>query len=187
MRTIEIKAYQFAELSETAKQKALEWGAYINVDHDWWDFTEDDAERVGIKITSFDIERRYSCNGDFTENAEDVAKAIIEEHGDQCETYKTATAFMVELAAIEEMAKKDYAEFSKEAADIGEEFYDFENFFENTFSDAIEEMGEDFKKSILEDYRIILRKEYEYLTSEEAIIETLEANGYEFTEEGKRI
>jgi hypothetical protein len=31
----------------------------------------------------------------------------------------------------------------------------------------------------------MLRQEYEYLTSEGAIIETIEANEYEFTEEGR--
>jgi predicted transcriptional regulator len=33
----------------------------------------------------------------------------------------------------------------------------------------------------------MLQKEYEYLTSEEAIIETIEANEYEFTEKGEMI
>ena len=31
----------------------------------------------------------------------------------------------------------------------------------------------------------MLRNEYEYLTSEEAVIESIRANEYEFTEDGK--
>ncbi len=54
--------------------------------------------------------------------------------------------------------------------------------------DNIEELENDedeFLKELLEDYRIILQKEYEYQTSEEAIIGTIEANEYEFTQDGK--
>ena len=42
----------------------------------------------------------------------------------------------------------------------------------------------EFRRSILEDYRIILQTEFEYLTSEEAIVEIIEANEYEFTADG---
>jgi hypothetical protein len=45
-------------------------------------------------------------------------------------------------------------------------------------------MEGEFLKSLLEDYRIILSKEYDYLTSRESIIETIEANEYEFDENG---
>lgn len=47
------------------------------------------------------------------------------------------------------------------------------------------ELEADFRRSILEDYRIMLQKDYEYLTGEEAIVITIEANEYEFTVDGK--
>jgi hypothetical protein len=50
-----------------------------------------------------------------------------------------------------------------------------------------EDIDANFLRSLLEDYRIMLQKEYEYLTSEETIIETIEANEYEFTEKGEMI
>jgi hypothetical protein len=46
-------------------------------------------------------------------------------------------------------------------------------------------MAAEFLCDLLEDYRIILSKEYNYQTSEETIKETIEANDYEFTAEGK--
>ena len=55
--------------------------------------------------------------------------------------------------------------------------YDFDN--------DCDILDDEFRVSILEDYRIMLQKQYEYLCSEEAIIETIEANDYEFTEDGK--
>jgi hypothetical protein len=53
--------------------------------------------------------------------------------------------------------------------------------------DDLSDMEANFLDSLLEDYAIMLQKEYEYLQSEEAITETIVANEYEFTEEGKQI
>ena len=55
--------------------------------------------------------------------------------------------------------------------------------------------GEDYEcedfGDIIDDFahwaRVLLRDEYKYLTSDEAIQEAIEANGYEFTEEGKLV
>jgi len=58
---------------------------------------------------------------------------------------------------------------------------------EDDFDDDCDDLDADFLKSLLEDYRIILSKEYDYLTGEEAIKETIQANEYEFTEGGKLI
>ena len=47
------------------------------------------------------------------------------------------------------------------------------------------EIAKDFKRDLQETYLSMLRREYEYLTGEDAIIETIQANDYEFTENGK--
>jgi hypothetical protein len=47
-------------------------------------------------------------------------------------------------------------------------------------------LEDEFLKTLCEDYRIILSREYDYLTSEAAIIETIEANEYEFKADGTR-
>ena len=49
----------------------------------------------------------------------------------------------------------------------------------------IESIENDFEYQLKEEYLSILRKEYEYLTSEEAIKWTIDANEYEFTIDGK--
>ncbi len=84
----------------------------------------------------------------------DTARAILKEHGDSCETWQTAKDFHDAVA-------KD-----------GDETTDFDI------------LCDEFYCSIMEDYRIILQKEYEYLSSEDAIIETIKLNEYEFTENG---
>jgi hypothetical protein len=152
MRIVETKVYLFDELSDEAKEKAIEGLADINIDHEWWDCTYEDAANVGIKLTEFDIGRGNYCRGEFIDSAEDVAAEIIKGHGESCETHKTATEFLNHITEDE-----------NERAELNNEF----------------------AYSILEDYRIILQKEYEYLTSEDMIIETIKANEYEFTEDGK--
>lgn len=44
--------------------------------------------------------------------------------------------------------------------------------------------GEDMFQMLLENYLSILKKEYEYRTSEKSILESIESNGYEFDENG---
>lgn len=166
MKTIEVILYKFAELSEQAKKKAVENLCDINVDHDWWNSTYEDAERIGLKITGFDLDRNRHATGKFIWNAKDVAEAILKEHGEKCETHQTAKDFLEKaLPLIEKESEIDYRD------------YDLEG--------EISDLEDDFLKSLLEDYSIMLQKESEYLQSEKAIIETIEANDYDFTENGK--
>lgn len=167
MRTVRTKVYLFSELSEQAKEKAIKWGYDLNVSYDWWESVYEDAENIGLKITGFDIYRASYCNGDIIGTHEETAKLILENHGEQCETYKTAKNFLAELDAITEKYK-----------DEGEDNWDEQSENENA--------EDEFLKSLLEDYRIMLSKEYNYLTSEAAIIETIEANEYEFKADGTR-
>jgi hypothetical protein len=165
--TITRNLYKFDELSDDAKDKAIEKLWDINVDYDWWQWTYDDAEEIGLKLTGFDLDRGSYCKGEFIDAAEYTAKRIIKNHGDTCETYKDAQNYLKELEIaiaknLEENADCDYPE----------DYLD------------TEEIDDEFLRNLLEDYRIMLQKEWDYLTSREAIIETIESNDYEFDEDG---
>ena len=155
MKTKTINLYQFSELSPEGKEKALHSLCDINVDHDWWDYIYEDAERIGLKITSFETDRY--AKGKLTLSPEEVCNQITKEHGYMCETVQTAKKYL------------------EDRANLGEEPSD----------GKLDDLKDEFLKSLLEDYRIILSKEYEYLTSDEQIIETILANDYYFTEDGK--
>ena len=161
--------YKFNELSEDIQEKAIEKLFNVNVDHEWWDLTYDSAEEVGLKITGFDIDRGSYCEGEFMESAEASAHLIEDSHGKQCETYKSAIAYLALRDNCINTAKKD-------------ENGDFED--EYQLDQDIDDLDNDFLKSLCEDYRIILSKEYEFLTSEESIKETIESNEYDFDGEG---
>lgn len=168
--TIITKVYQFNELSDEAKEKAIEELCDCNVIFEWWDGIYEDARTVALTIESFDLDRNRHCAGKWQEDAEATARAILENHGESCETWKDATAFLAELSGCKAIfeAKDEYD-------------YEYEEFDE---SDEYEELCSEFLKTICEDYSIILQNESEYLQSEEAIIETIEANEWEFTEDG---
>jgi len=172
MRIKETKVYSFDELSDEAKGKAIENLCDINVDYDWWQFTYEDAAQVKLKLTGFDIGWESYCKGDFIEYAKDTADAIVVNHGESCQTHKTAMGFGDDSAQL-------YMKYPVKLDDDGDDDNEWDRDKEQEMLDA------DFLRSILEDYRIILQKEYEYWTSETAIIETIEVNEYEFTEDGK--
>jgi hypothetical protein len=171
MRTITktVEAYKYDELSDQAKEKAIEHFSDINVDHDWWSGSCEDAKNIGLKITSFDLDRNRHAEGNFIIDAENCAKAIIKEHGKDCETYKTAKAYLKEYkTAFDAMEKAEDGEVLH---------YQDEQ--------TLQDINNEFLKSLLEDYSIMLQKESEYLTRQEAIEETIRANEYEFTKDGK--
>jgi hypothetical protein len=166
METREYTVYKFNELPEEAQEKALENLYDINVHHDWWDFIYADAETIGLRITAFDIDRGSYLEADELEGAQDIAKKILKEHGEKCDTHQTAKNFLDEVKPFEYLTDDDDEKNDGDA-------------------DKLEELETEFLRAIKEDFLSILRQEYEYRTGEEAIKETIEANDYDFTADGK--
>jgi hypothetical protein len=175
MRTIETTVFTFDELSDEAKDKALEKLRHVNVDCDWWEFIYMDAENVGIKITHFDTGRGWDIGLKFIGSAYDTAQKIMKEYIETCEKFKTAKQFV-----------KDWSELVAEHSD-GIKLDEVDDDKEYEFDIAADELEKEFTKSIGHDFLTMLQKEEEYLTSDEVVIETILANEYEFTEEGKTV
>lgn len=166
MRTIRIKLYKFNELSENAKQKAIQYFRYSKLDiNDAWENIKEDAAKIELSIISLDDNRLNK--GEFYNSAEDTAKLILMAYGKDCDTYNSAENFLYEW-------------------NIKKEKFENENpGFYFIYQDESEDLCNEFLQSILEDYRIMYNKEIEYQDSDEYIIETIEANEYEFTKDGK--
>ena len=169
-----ITVYKFDELSNEAQEKALERLSDINVDHDWYEHIYDGAKEIGLIITEFDLDRN-TIKGDIRLNVLEVCKLIRKHHGKETETFKTARGYLNQY--IEEFKK--YRDNYKNEFDCP--VHALEEF---ELEDEAKDILCDFEKALLEEYLIILRKEYEYLTSREAIISSIEANEYEFTKNG---
>jgi hypothetical protein len=168
MRTITTNVYSFNELSKQAQQNAIEKLYDINVNFDWWQSTYEDAETIGLKITSFDLDRNNYCTIQLKDSAVSICHKIVENHGETCETYKMAKEY---IGKYDELFTK-YEDTTENQHIINDELYD---------------LDEEFTKQIEQNYLSMLKSEYEYLTSEEVIKETIIANEYEFTENGTLI
>lgn len=161
MKTIEIKVYKFKELDEQTKEKVIDNYRPINVeDTFWYDWIKDDFNRLGLEIQEFDLDRNTATIeiGDF----QITSIKIIEEFGDNVLIKQTAKNYLDEYNKIESNFEDD----------------------EDCFIE-LEKLDEEYEKEYSEDILSYLRSSYDWEISDEAITETIEANDYDFTIEGK--
>lgn len=174
MRTIRTKLYKFNELSTEAKQQAIKQVRYQNdgsLSFAWEDM-QSDAEEIGLKLISLDDHRPNK--GEFIVSGNDCANRIIENHGDSCETYKTASSFLADWAKL----------VAIHSDGVNTDKVEYDNEYE--FDKEADELEGEFLQAILEDYRIMYNNQIEYENSDEYIQETLVTNEYEFLKDGKR-
>jgi hypothetical protein len=170
MKTKTIEIFEFNELSESAKDKALDEVRKGNCDYEWWDFTYEDAKIIGLHLTGFGLDRDRHALGNFEDSAEACAHLIIDNHGETCETYKTATVYLADrFNTIEKAPLNEDGELESE--------YNLDSDLDN--------LDNEFLRSILEDYSMQLQRESEYLDSKEHILEMIDCNGYTFTSNGQ--
>jgi|14BtaG_2_1085337.scaffolds.fasta_scaffold151391_1 hypothetical protein len=150
MKTIELKAYEFSELNEKAKDKVLQEYCSLNVDDDWWwEFCYEDFNTLGLKVNSFDIYRQ-TIDIEFKNDIKEFCNNIVNSWND---------TDMLNIC-------NDYLANGNNTNKENESYY---------------------KKLIAEEVLTSLTNEYDYLISEEAVIERIEANEYYFNEEGINI
>jgi len=176
VREVTFKVYKFEELSDEVKEKVLDDNRYILVeDYTWWDFIYDEAEEIGIEIEEFDLDRRYikiRLNTSVLSSVENV----LGQWSILAEEYKLVKSYYDEIMKLDSSKEvKEYLEEYPEA-DPYDAIYDL------GLSDVFyDEYVEDMKRIFLR----ALKNEFNYLTSDEAIIEYFNDNNYEFFENGK--
>lgn len=171
MKTKTINLYEFDELSDEAKDRARDWYRQ-GLDYEWWEWTYDDAERIGLKITEFDLGGSKRIKGHLTESVQEVCSRILNDHGKDCDTYKLAKQWVAtsdKLQALIDAKHDDEAEDERERLE-----------------DEQEENKDEFEHALLEEYFVLLDREWEYLNSTEQVDESIRSNGYTFTEDGER-
>jgi len=184
MRTEQVNVYSFEELGEEVQKKVISNMAGMNVDYELWDSIFEDAKAIDCEISEFDINHGGYIN--FSANGEVTAKAILQYHGKDTDTYQLAEAFLKELERLEaefDRTEAVYIELSHK-----DHLYDFEQSILNSadslldkIDDQLQEIVDEFEQQLGECYLVMLRNEYYYLISDEAIREAIISNGYEFT------
>jgi hypothetical protein len=193
MKQHTVNTYSFDELSEEAKKHAIEKLCDINTDYEWYDCTIDDfKDRAREK--GFDVDKTY-FSGFWSQGDGAMFEGSVDFH-----VWKPTNIHPLVIKCIDNglislswsvkhrghyyHSKCRYIDF-----DYGNVPYTWKSNYGAT-GRIIDEMTkieaqleEDFTELCADLYRS-LEEEYEYQTSEEAIIETIEANEYEFTEDG---
>lgn len=184
-QTFTFKTYTYDELSQEAKEKALEELQAINVDYEWWEFSVENEARVweeeyGIAFepseVCFNLELRYqelyfSANKIGISDATKLLAAISgkEEYGQMASEGLLVPSFSVQHFgggnAVTHLRLEDYrADGSPDLPFDADEWF----------------------KDLVRGFWEKLAKEYQSLTTEESVIDTIKANELNFFEDGRR-
>ncbi len=208
MKQVTIKLYQFSELKEDAKDTALDKMTDINTDHGWWDFVYDDfktiAEYVGVTV---DLKKTYFSGfyhqgqGSAYTASVNIKKLLQGVKGVAWKEYapKAELDFpvinidrrvldLIQWDIIDTWAKVEPANRETSvnvSIDLNFSYNWCRNY--NCIEEQLSRLEEDVTEVCEELNHFLftaLQKEYEYLTSDTAVTETIEANGYSFTTDG---
>jgi len=205
---METTVYKFNELSDKAKDRAREWFREGNLDYDWWDFVYEDvatiADLIGIDLRTRPVKL---CGGGIRYEPCIFFSGFSSQGDGACwegtYSYKKGSV----------KAVKDHAPRDNELLRIAEGLYEIQRrrFYKVTArvrhrghyyhsgcmdievgvdgrydeeaSDGVTELLRDFANWIYSQ----LETEYDYRMSDEAVDQDIEANEYEFDEDGHRV
>ncbi len=191
MRTKQIKIYKFDELSKEAKDKAIENQRSNDgyLDYEWFNYLHEDfiaeLNTIGVDCEGFwwdlDKSKEFKASGIIVTNEQKLLKSA------GLTKWLIINGLRGEKTLIHSIGLDEYGEAEVEI--------DFENEDNLSIKEEVEREGEvkelnekitEFIKEKFEKFWRKLQKDYDYLMSDEGIKEDLEANDYEFNEDGTR-
>lgn len=198
-RTITI--FKFSELSEKAKETARQWYREGAFDFEWWDFVYEDAITcaaiLGIEIEAKNIQfSGFWSQGDGASFTGKYAYAkdahnLIRQHAPQDETLAR-----IADGLLEAQRKANYKLVSKISIHRGgychSHMMDFDTYValangdESAASDEQELAIKTAMRGFADWLYRQLEKEYDWRNADEQVDESIEANEYEFLENGAR-
>lgn len=206
--TIQQTVYRYSELSPSAQEKARNWWreGFAEDGYDWWDCTVGDAVRMG-ELLGIEFDKRHGSNhqpaiffsgfcsqgdgacfnGSYRYRRGALANMRSEAPQDK-ELHRIATV-------LQNVQRRHFYGISAVVSDgAGSNYHSHEMTrridVEDRNGDSIDDASEETVKEALRDFmRWIYRQlesEWDYLNSDEQVAENIEANEYEFTEDGGR-
>jgi len=177
------KVFKFSELEKETQEKVIEKLYNINVEYDWWAddcIYEEIAEKYGLGIDMseicFDLDRSNFCYFETYNHGQkdNYTKGIF------IDNY---SKFIKKAGLKENKALKEndfYIDHKHYGGGDGKNYIEGDNLTEKEL-EKLETCLESFTEEILSQ----LKRNYNYLTSEKSIIDTIEANEYDFLENGE--
>ena len=187
MRKITTYLYEFEELSDRAKERAIEEFRVHNLeDWGWHEHIKDDAKAIGA-LMGIEIENIYfsgfGSQGDgacFT-----GTYAYQEDSVEKVKEYAPEDRLLHEIAQeLYDVQKKNWFQVTAEITHNNNRYYHSHSVEITALpSTSLQHVAHPLRRFMDWIYDQ-LKKEYENIQSDESIIETIKANDYEFNEDG---
>ena len=182
MREMNVTVYSFDELSEEAQERALNELRPVDIEPYWYEDTFDTIRTAG-KLLGLEIDGIYFDTDSYCifdasyEYVRGAAKAVKAEFPQNTDLHKIASE-------LQDLQKRHFYSLSCEVTeDRTVNRYSCFRFGEDYDCEDLGDIIDDFAHWA----RIQLRDDAEYRMSDEAVQEAIEANEYEFTEDGKLV
>lgn len=210
MKTIQINLYEFNELEEKAKQKALDECRDLNVSFDWWDFNYDDFISIctyfGISVDKESIYfSGFYSQGDGSKfNADvDLPKLIDGVDHQAWREYAPKLDFDFPALTVDkrvlQLIRSEKIDINARilgsiryyniVVDLGlpSAFHPFRS-YDLIYGelDKVENWLDGIAKVLNRFLYKSLKSNYEYETDDKTVAETIEANEYLFTKDGRK-
>ena len=190
--TVTYDVFKFNELDESTQKKVLEKFRDFNVEHDWYEFTIDDFTEKLNSMGFNDVVIGFSgfwSPGDgasFTVKSCDIEKLVeaLKERSNNYSTFKKYLPKISEHIALSTRTVNHH--YSHERTKVMDLDCSLPsnckrlNKLVDTFLAEVEELRLDLCREI---YRV-LEQEYYYLTSDDVVRESIDANEFEFLKDG---
>jgi len=178
--TITYTLYKYDELSEKAKEKVIEKFYDFNIDNEWWDGSyegfKEDLKEIGLECKTFyfSLDRDYNIEANSL-RVDDINKFVRSFD----KKVKDSVISAAEICLEHHTGRNSWSTFTVNY-DIPDRCPKLQKAVNNLVDACNEKL-----KDVLEGFLSSLQKEYDYLTSREAIEEGIRCNEYEFLESGE--
>jgi hypothetical protein len=209
--TIETTVYRLDELSDAAKDKARAWYREGGFDYDWYDAVYEDFQRIaeilGIRFKTSTVrlmgggsrqEPRIAFTGFWSQGdgaSFECYYSYRKNASAEIRSYAPQDVKLHEIAdALLAIQRRNLYQLRAEASHRGHYYHEYcMSISVERDSPTWQDMTVDAEEIVIKALRDLARwlyrqleREYEYLTSDEAVDETIAANEYTFTAAGRR-
>lgn len=208
---IETTVYRLDELSDAAKDKARAWYREGGFDYNWYDAVYEDFQRIaeilGIRFKTSAVrlmgggsrqEPRIWFRGFWSQGDGASFECYYSYRENACAEIRSYAPQDVKLHEIADallaIQRRNFYQLRAEASHRGHYYHEYcMSISVERESPTYQDMTVDAEEIVIEALRDLARwlyrqleREYEYLTSDEAVDESIVANEYTFTAVGRR-
>lgn len=207
---LEITVFRFDELSGDARDRARAWYRDGGFDYDWFDFVYEDFQRIAEILGISFKTRSVRLYGGGTRQEPLIWFTGFWSQGDGAAfegyySYRKGGATAIRAYAprdaelhriadvLQEVQRRNFYQLTAEATHRGRYYHEYSMAVAVTRDSPVwQDMTADAEEIVTDALRDLARwlyrqleREYDYLTSDEAVDESITANAYTFTEAGR--